>query len=65
MEKNRQQKQMVFVPFESLGGGTELLNSSQSSKLLSKHTTYTVIPFLRPVNQLHSLQQSNKWLVAE
>ena len=39
--------------WNSPGGGKELLKFSQSTILLSLNTTYTRIPFLRPVNQMY------------
>ena len=51
--KFRYQKKWWLYLWNSPGGGKELLKFSQSTILLSLNTTYTRIPFLRPVNQMY------------
>ena len=51
--KSRHKKKWWLYLWNSPGGGKELLKFSQSTILLSLNTTYTRIPFLRPVNQMY------------
>ena len=53
LKKTDIQKSWWLYLWNSPGGGKELLKLSQSTILLSLNTTYTRIPFLRPVNQMY------------